>query len=158
MAMNGGYNDYTGINPCDGVYGRATNNALIYAVQKEEGISVEESAARLANRTFSLFPTLPFTGDSKEDGINETNLIKILQYALYANGMYTGLFDGVYSSTVEESVLNFQRAISEYGVSYTMEHFCNRSCYERPTRQLWRYQPHLHCCRYVAGINQSGCL
>ena len=108
MAMNGGYNDYTGINPCDGVYGRATNNALICAVLKEEGISVEESAASFGNRTFSLFPTLPFTGDSKEDGINETNLIKILQYALYANGMYTGLFDGVYSSTVEESVLNFQ--------------------------------------------------
>ena len=88
--------------------GVATNNALIYAVQKEEGISVEESAASFGNRTFSLFPTLPFTGDSKEDGINETNLIKILQYALYANGMYTGLFDGVYSSTVEEAVLNFQ--------------------------------------------------
>ena len=42
QAMNGQYNDYTGINPCDGIYSRATNNALIYAIQKEIGISVED--------------------------------------------------------------------------------------------------------------------
>ena len=90
QAMNGQYNDYTGINPCDGIYSRATNNALIYAIQKEIGISVEDSAPSFGPTTFSKFPTLPFTGDSKEQGCNETMLTKILQYALYVNGYYSG--------------------------------------------------------------------
>lgn len=108
QAMNGGYNEYTGINSCDGIYGRATNNALIYAIQKEEGISVEDSAASFGPSTFSKFPTLPFSGDSKEEGINEIALTKILQYALYVNGYYNGAFDGLFSSAVVQGIKSFQ--------------------------------------------------
>lgn len=108
QAMNGQYSDYSGINPCDGIYSRATNNALIYAVQKEEGISVENSAPSFGPSTFSKFPTLPFTGDAKEEGCNETALTKILQYALYVNGYYGGAFDGTFSSAVVSGVRAFQ--------------------------------------------------
>ena len=34
--LNHSYQDYIGIMPCDGIYGRDTNKALIYALQKEE--------------------------------------------------------------------------------------------------------------------------
>ena len=36
--LNRKYEAYTGITPCDGVYGRNTNRALIYALQAEEGM------------------------------------------------------------------------------------------------------------------------
>lgn len=119
QAMNNGYSEYSGINPCDGIYSRATNKALIYAIQKEEGISVENSAPSFGQTTFSLFPTLPFTGDSKETGKNEANITKILQYALYVNAMYADDFDGVYSATVSEAVQKFQTFMAYPGNTTT---------------------------------------
>ena len=119
QAMNNGYSEYSGINPCDGIYSRATNKALIYAIQKEEGISEENSAPSFGQTTFSLFPTLPFTGDSKETGKNEANITKILQYALYVNAMYAGDFDGVYSATVSEAVQKFQTFMAYPGNTTT---------------------------------------
>lgn len=127
QAMNGQYNDYTGINPCDGIYSRATNNALIYAIQKEIGISVEDSAPSFGPTTFSKFPTLPFTGDSKEQGCNETMLTKILQYALYVNGYYSGAFDGSFSGSLVNAIKEFQNfmaypaPITEYADARVMK-------------------------------------
>lgn len=34
--LNRDYNDYIGLMPCDGLYGRDTNKALIYALQKKK--------------------------------------------------------------------------------------------------------------------------
>lgn len=107
-AMNGQYRDYAGIIPCDGIYSRDTNNALIYAIQKEVGISVENSAASFGPTTFAKFPTLPFTGDDKEQGCNELALTKILQYALFVNGYYSGDFDGVFNNNVTMAIVDFQ--------------------------------------------------
>lgn len=39
MYLNQNYNRYTGILPCDGIYQRETNKALIYALQAEMGMS-----------------------------------------------------------------------------------------------------------------------
>lgn len=41
--LNRRYERYIGLMPCDGVYGRNTNKALIYALQAEEGLSVPGS-------------------------------------------------------------------------------------------------------------------
>ena len=119
QAMNKGYSEYSGITPCDGIYSRETNKALIYAIQKEEGISVSDSSPYFGETTFGLFPTLPFTGDAKESGKNEENLTKILQYALYVNGMYTGGFDGTYSAAVQEAVQAFQKFMAYPGSATT---------------------------------------
>lgn len=119
QAMNSGYSEYSGINPCDGIYSRATNKAMIYAIQKEEGISVADSAPSFGSKTFGLFPTLPFTGDSKETGKDETRLTKILQYALYVNEQYTGPFDGVYSADVQSAVKSFQSFMAYPGTITT---------------------------------------
>lgn len=106
QALNGGYYQYTGINPCDGIYSRATNRALIYALQKEEGMSVDEATGSFLDRTFALCPTIPFQGSSS---LNEQNITKIVQYALYANGFYTtGAFDGTYNASMSASIREFQ--------------------------------------------------
>lgn len=126
QALNGNYYDYTGINPCDGIYSRATNNALIYAIQKEIGISVEDSAPSFGPTTFSKFPTLPFSGDSKEQGCSELALTKILQYALYVNGYYSGEFNGSFSGVVNaikkfQSFMAYPEPITEYADARVMK-------------------------------------
>lgn len=127
QAMNGQYNDYTGINPCDGIYSRATNNALIYAIQKELGISVADSAPSFGPTTFTRFPTLPFTGDRKEQGRDEVALTKILQYALYVNGYYSEDFSGSFNDDVVQAVKEFQdfmaypEPITEYADARVMK-------------------------------------
>lgn len=107
--LNRFYYEYSGVNPCDGIYSRATNNAMIYAIQKEEGISVEDSAPSFGKLTFDSFPTLPFTGDPKEIGRNEVAFTKILQYALYVNGYYDGAFDGKYNDEIVTGIKSFQK-------------------------------------------------
>lgn len=127
QAMNGQYNAYTGINPCDGIYSRATNNALIYAIQKELGISVADSAPSFGPTTFARFPTLPFTGDRKEQGRDEVALTKILQYALYVNGYYSEDFSGSFNDDVVQAVKEFQdfmaypEPITEYADARVMK-------------------------------------
>lgn len=78
-------NDMGSLIPCDGVYGRNLNKALIYALQIQEGFSVAE--ANEANGYFSpgtqsKCPTL---------SIGDANIfVTLLKYALYCNG-YTDI-------------------------------------------------------------------
>lgn len=75
--LNQKYQDVTGVLPTDGIYQRATNQALIYGAQ------VELQLSQVANgywgpATSSNYRAAYFNGLS-------TNLIKIVQYALYVN-------------------------------------------------------------------------
>lgn len=106
-AMNAQYaSDMGALIPCDGVYGRELNKALIYALQIREGLSV--SAANEANgyfgdKTQSYCPTLT---------VGETSdFVTLLQYALYCNG-YTGVsFTGTYDAATESAVASFGRSM-----------------------------------------------
>ncbi|OUL02883.1 glycoside hydrolase domain-containing protein [Bacillus spizizenii] len=101
--LNRDYNDYIGLMPCDGLYGRDTNKALIYALQKEEGMSTSVANGFFGNGTTSLCPTLT-PGDSR------TGFVLIVQYALYCNGksFNPGEFDGKYGVGVVSAVKAFQ--------------------------------------------------
>ncbi|WP_339235558.1 glycoside hydrolase domain-containing protein [Bacillus sp. FSL K6-1012] len=101
--LNRDYNDYIGLMPCDGLYARDTNKALIYALQKEEGMSTSVANGFFGNGTTSLCPTLT-PGDSR------TGFILIVQYALYCNGKSfdPGEFDGKYGVGVVSAVKAFQ--------------------------------------------------
>ncbi|MCY8009852.1 DUF1906 domain-containing protein [Bacillus haynesii] len=99
--LNRDYNNYFGLMPCDGVYSRETNKALIYALQKEEGMSTSVANGFFGPGTTSKCPTLK-PGDSR------TKFVLILQYALYCNGYPSGEFDGVYDAEVESAVSRFQ--------------------------------------------------
>lgn len=101
--LNRDYNDYIGLMPCDGLYARDTNKALIYALQKEEGMSTSVANGFFGNGTTSLCPTLT-PGDSR------TGFVLIVQYALYCNGKSfdPGAFDGKYGVGVVSAVKAFQ--------------------------------------------------
>ncbi|MCZ4246746.1 DUF1906 domain-containing protein [Bacillus amyloliquefaciens] len=101
--LNRDYNDYIGLMPCDGLYARDTNKALIYALQKEEGMSISVANGFFGNGTTSLCPTLT-PGDSR------TGFVLIVQYALYCNGKSfdPGEFDGKYGVGVVSAVKAFQ--------------------------------------------------
>ena len=78
--LNSKYYNWTGILPCDGVYQRATNTALIYGVQVEEGLE------DVANGVFG--PTTQQVYGEIANGQqlgSYPGLVKLIQYALYQN-------------------------------------------------------------------------
>ncbi|AUS28400.1 hypothetical protein C1A50_4252 [Paenibacillus polymyxa] len=89
-----------GLIPCDGIYARSTNKALIYALQVEEGIPKPNGS--FAPSTTSLCPTLSV-------GSTQTKFVSLLQYALYFNEYDPGRFDGVFDQGVKTAVTNFQK-------------------------------------------------
>ncbi|MFT8889680.1 MAG: glycoside hydrolase domain-containing protein [Ethanoligenens sp.] len=99
--LNNRYNAYTGLLPTNGIYVAATNKALIYALQAEEGLSTSVANGSFGPTTISKCPTLS-AGDSR------TNFVKILEYALYCNHYDPGDFSGVYGSSVTSAVESFQ--------------------------------------------------
>ncbi|WP_195269589.1 glycoside hydrolase domain-containing protein [Eubacterium sp. 1001713B170207_170306_E7] len=105
QALNNKYSAYfwmdLNICPCDGVYGRNTCNALLYAFQKEVGIDAP-------NGVFG-----PGTAQGANDhnvalNSKQTALVYLLQYMLYVNGFNPGSFNGIFDTSVENAVINFQ--------------------------------------------------
>ncbi|WP_169823641.1 glycoside hydrolase domain-containing protein [Anaerobium acetethylicum] len=90
-----------GIMPCDGIYSRQTNKALIYKLQKEEGIPVSERDGIWGPNTISNCPTVI----NDDTGIE---FVKILEYALYCNGYDPGDLSGKDMSLVTQAVSGFQ--------------------------------------------------
>lgn len=98
-----------GLVPCDGIYGRTTNKALLYAFQIEEGISVPNGV--FGPSTSSLAPVLSV-------GSTKTKFIYLLQFALYCNTFDPNGFDGQFGNGVKVAVANFQKfsALSADGI------------------------------------------
>lgn len=107
--LNANYYQYTGILPTDGIYQRATNTAIIYALQKEVGLDVET-----ANGVFG-----PTTRQLYEQAYNSnwsSALSMIIQFGLYANmsefwevaGQPAPEFTGVLDSATAEGLSLFQ--------------------------------------------------
>lgn len=99
--LNHDYLAYTGILPCDGIYQRDTNTALLYALQAEEGLDTDTASGTYGPMTQELTPTV-YEGDTN-------NFVRILQWGLYVNNQtYTGDFDGTYSLDVSSAVSTFE--------------------------------------------------
>lgn len=99
--LNVMYKEYSGFMPTNGVYGRETNEALIYALQAEEGMDSDTANGYFGNGTTSLCPTLTMW-DSRHE------FVWIVQAALYCNGFDPGDIDGYYGGQVEQAVSDFQ--------------------------------------------------
>ena len=91
-----------GLVPCDGIYGRATNKALLYAFQIEEGIPVPNGV--FGPSTTSLCPNIT-------TGSTQTKFIYLLQYALYCNNFDPSGFDGSFGNGTKNAVINFQKFV-----------------------------------------------
>lgn len=97
--LNANYESYIGLTPCDGVYGRGTNKALIYAIQAEEGMSTSVANGNFGPSTKRCCPTLPYSNvETNYNGSTYTTtqiakFIKLLNMALYVNGVGDGTFE-----------------------------------------------------------------
>lgn len=119
--MNRNYEAYTGLSPCDGVYGRNTNKALIYALQAEEGLPISVANGNFGKTTQLCCPELPYfenstaarkyPGTASSEFYSYSNIVsftKLLQFALYVNGFGDGNFDGVFDNGTKQNVRAFQ--------------------------------------------------
>ncbi|MEG0378815.1 MAG: DUF1906 domain-containing protein, partial [Eubacterium sp.] len=103
--LNSHYSDCFWIDlnicPVDGVYGRNTCNAMLYAFQKALGI--DEPTGTFGPTTSAL------AGDHNVAlWSGQTELVVLLQYMLYVNGFDPGEFDGGFGYGVEGAVMDFQ--------------------------------------------------
>lgn len=120
--LNGNYESYIGLAPCDGIYGRSTNKALIYAIQAEEGLNTTTANGNFGPSTRKYCPTIPYdnvatnSSGSKYNSQSISKFINILKIALYCNGYGDSELDGVFDLMTENAVRIFQQ---EYVISVT---------------------------------------
>ena len=115
--FNRTYEDYIGLIPCDGVYGRSTSRALVYALQAEEGMPVGVATGNFGPATRSLCPQIPYVRDSSAakdyngnyySDYQLSKIIELLQFGLFLNGFGDGVFDGIFNPVTQQAVLDFQ--------------------------------------------------
>ena len=99
--LNSRYSNDIGIQPCDGIYQRATNTALIYALQRTIGIDSNTANGTYGPNTIKLTPTV-YEGTTGY-------IVTIIQYGLYVNGFGSGSFNGVFDSSVASSIIAFRK-------------------------------------------------
>lgn len=120
--LNRNYEEYTGLNPCDGVYGRNTNKALVNALQAAEGLPVSVATGNFGNTTKLCCPTIPYIKEDEDiarkypgtasSDLYTTkeiqNFTMLMQFALFVNGFGDGDFDGVYDNATKQAIREFQ--------------------------------------------------
>ncbi|MCR1890583.1 DUF1906 domain-containing protein [Ligilactobacillus murinus] len=99
--LNARFSNELGVMPCDGIYQRDTNKALIYALQCTVGMSAEVANGNYGPGTVSLTPTV----SSGTTGY----IVQIIQYGLYVNGFYKGNFDGNFNDGVVSGIIEFRK-------------------------------------------------
>lgn len=117
--LNKNYESYIGLKACDGVYGRNTNKALIYALQAEEGLPSSTANGNFGPSTKKYCPTIPYdqvaTNNKGQKYLLESisNFIKILQGGLYCNGYEIPGLSGILDDTTQNAIRNFR---DDYGL------------------------------------------
>ena len=116
--FNRTYEDYIGaLIPCDGVYGRSTSKALVYALQAEEGMPVGTATGNFGAKTQELCPQIPYvrnSGAAKDYNGNYytdaklAEIIGLVQFGLFLNGFGDGIFDRRFNPVTQQAVLDFQ--------------------------------------------------
>ena len=132
QALNREYEEYTGLTPCDGVYGRNTNTALIYALQCEEGLPTNVANGNFGVTTKLCCPNIPYAMNSSSakrypgsssgkyyTSSQITAFTKLLQFSLYVNGFGDGIADGKWDSELQNAIRAFQAkyAIKQSGIA-----------------------------------------
>jgi peptidoglycan hydrolase-like protein with peptidoglycan-binding domain len=114
--LNAGFLQYIGLRPCDGIYSRDTNQALIYALQAEEGLPVGVANGNFGPTTQLCCPTIPYSGAETDYNGNTypattiSKFILLFQYMLYCNGSKydPGAFNGLFDSSTIAALNLFQ--------------------------------------------------
>lgn len=98
--LNSEYGKYVGIVPCDGLYGRDMNRALIKMLQAIEGDTVAQADGIFGNNTKNRLPILPNASAHKDAA-------RLFSFCLTCNG-YSSTDTG-WSSDVEAKARVFQK-------------------------------------------------
>ena len=126
--LNRKYEAYTGLTPCDGVYGRNTNKAIVYALQAEEGLPTSVANGNFGNTTKKCCPQIPYARNSSAaknyygsyySSSTISAMTELVQFALYVNGFGDGVTDGVFDSGTQQAIRAFQKkyAIPQTGIA-----------------------------------------
>lgn len=107
--LNRKYEDYIGIIPCDGVYGRSMNKALIIVLQVIEGISSPNG--NFGNQTKAKCPILPDT-EGKLSAKTVEEATYLVKYALSCNGYEAGTTTSEWTTAVETAIKDFQKDLA----------------------------------------------
>lgn len=116
--FNREYEEYIGLMPCDGVYGRSTNKAVIYVLQAVEGMPVSVATGNFASKTQASCPDIPYNKTSSAaksySGSYYTDsqisdFIELLQFGMYVNGVGDGTINGVFDTKTQQNVTTFQK-------------------------------------------------
>ena len=128
--LNRKYEAYIGLMPCDGVYGRNTNKAIIYALQAEEGMPVSVANGNFGNTTKLCCPQIPYVRNGSAarrypgtdaadyyDSSQISALTELLKFALYVNGFPFESINGSFDAETQKNIVDFQKqfAIPETG-------------------------------------------
>ena len=105
--LNNKYEDYIGLIPCDGVYGRQMNKALIVALQKLEGYSKEDATGNFGAGTKSKLPIIPTLGQISEQ--TEKEAIELVRYALCCNGYSVDIESNAWTVNLNSTLGKFQK-------------------------------------------------
>lgn len=105
--LNRKYEDYIGLIPCDGLYGREMNKALIKVLQAIEGFSASEATGTFGSQTKARCPILPDTSGELTDKEVE-DATYLLKYALCCNGYTVGINNANWDYTLKSTVAQFQ--------------------------------------------------
>ena len=116
--FNREYEKYIGLMPCDGVYGRNTNKAVVYVLQAVEGMPVGVATGTFGSKTQASCPNIPYTRNSSAaksySGSYYTDsqisdFIELLQFGMYVNGIGDGTINGVFDTKTQQFVTEFQK-------------------------------------------------
>lgn len=120
--LNSDWSDVIGVGPCDGVASRQTVLSLVGALQAAEGVTTE-LILDMNSVNFGKATTEAFPGSLKNGQNSEyyRPFNKIAQYGLYFNGYNPGRFDGVFDSTTESRVSEFQEFYALLGIGLVTE-------------------------------------
>ncbi len=104
--INQNYRAYVGLAPCDGLYSRDMNKALIKVLQAVEGLSPTDATGNFGATTKSKCPILP-NGANVTDS-NRGPAIRLMRYALCCNGLSTGSISTTWDTSISDKINTFQ--------------------------------------------------
>lgn len=101
--LNYEYYDFYQICPCNGLYDRDMNKMLMYALQKEEGISASDATGTWGPTTIERCPTVSL-GDSNV-------FVTLVKYAVVCNGYSINTSSSVYDAELETTTKDFANSL-----------------------------------------------
>lgn len=105
--LNRGYEAYIGIIPCDGIYSRSMNTALIKVLQAIEGQTAAQADGIVGATTKSLCPILPDTGNLLTVSKRESATL-LVRYSLCCNGYYIDITSNNWDVNLSSVISDFQ--------------------------------------------------